>query len=42
MDLAARFEVERPITRHMTAVLREGKSPREGLRDLMQRSLKGE
>ena len=42
MDLAARLEVELPITRQMYAVLREGKSPREGLRDLMERSLKEE
>ncbi|WP_321471726.1 NAD(P)H-dependent glycerol-3-phosphate dehydrogenase [uncultured Paludibaculum sp.] len=42
MDLAARLGVELPITRQMYAILREGKSPREGLRDLMDRSLKEE
>ncbi len=42
MDLAARLGVELPITRQMYAVLREGRSPREGLRELMDRSLKGE
>ncbi|HEY3439361.1 MAG TPA: NAD(P)H-dependent glycerol-3-phosphate dehydrogenase [Paludibaculum sp.] len=42
MDLAARLGVELPITRQMYAILREGKSPREGLRDLMERSLKEE
>ena len=42
MDLAARLNVEMPIARQMFAVLKEGKSPREGLRDLMERSLKEE
>lgn len=42
VDLAARLDVEMPITRQMFAVLKEGKSPRDGLRDLMERSLKGE
>ena len=42
MDLAARLQVEMPIARMMYAVLREGKSPREGLRELMERSLKEE
>jgi len=41
-DLANRLHVELPITRQMYAVLREGKSPREGLRELMERSLKVE
>lgn len=42
MDLAARLGVELPITRQMDAVLREGKPAREGLRELMERSLKEE
>jgi glycerol-3-phosphate dehydrogenase (NAD(P)+) len=42
MDLAARLGVELPITRMMYAVLTEGRSPREGVRELMERSLKGE
>ncbi|QOY88089.1 NAD(P)H-dependent glycerol-3-phosphate dehydrogenase [Paludibaculum fermentans] len=42
MDLSARLGVELPITRQMYAILREGKSPREGLHDLMDRSLKEE
>lgn len=42
MDLAARLSVELPITRQMHAVLTEGRSPREGVRELMERSLKGE
>jgi glycerol-3-phosphate dehydrogenase (NAD(P)+) len=41
-DLAARCGVEMPITEQMYAVLREGKPPREGIRDLMERSLKSE
>lgn len=42
MDLAARLGVEVPITAQMHAVLRDGKSPREALRELMERSLKEE
>ncbi|MBI5083412.1 MAG: NAD(P)-dependent glycerol-3-phosphate dehydrogenase [Acidobacteria bacterium] len=42
MDLSARLGVELPITRQMYAVLKEGKAPREALRDLMERSLKQE
>ncbi len=42
MDLAARLGVDMPIARQMFAVLKEGKSPREGLRHLMDRSLKEE
>jgi glycerol-3-phosphate dehydrogenase (NAD(P)+) len=40
--LAQRFQVDLPITQQMYAVLYEGKSPRESLRDLMERSLKSE
>lgn len=42
VDLAARLGVEMPITRQMYAVLRQGRSPRESLRELMERSLKEE
>lgn len=42
MDLATRLRVDLPITRQMYAVLKEGRSPREGLRELMERSLKEE
>jgi len=42
MDLSTRLGVELPITRQMHAILREGKSPREGLRDLMDRAVKEE
>jgi glycerol-3-phosphate dehydrogenase (NAD(P)+) len=40
--LAARHAVEMPITRQMFAVLHEGRSPREAIRELMERSLKEE
>ncbi len=42
VDLAARLNVELPITRQMFAVFKEGRSPRESLRELMERSLKEE
>lgn len=42
MDLAERLGVEMPITRQMHAVLKLGKSPREALPELMERSLKEE
>ncbi|MFZ5928917.1 MAG: NAD(P)H-dependent glycerol-3-phosphate dehydrogenase [Acidobacteriota bacterium] len=41
-DLAARLGVDMPITAQMHAVLRGEKSPRESLRELMERSLKEE
>jgi len=41
-ELAARHGVEMPITRQMFAILREGRSPREAVRELMDRSLKEE
>ena len=42
VDLARRESVEMPITEQMNLVLREGKTPREAIRDLMERSLKAE
>lgn len=42
LALARRAGVEMPITEQMHAVLFEGRPPREALRDLMERSLKGE
>jgi glycerol-3-phosphate dehydrogenase (NAD(P)+) len=42
VDLAARRQVEMPITRQVQAMLQDGKPPREALRELMERSLKGE
>src|SRR5262249_23218602 len=40
--LGQKFKVDLPITEQMYAVLEHGKSPREALRELMERSLKGE
>jgi glycerol-3-phosphate dehydrogenase (NAD(P)+) len=40
--LGRRFGVDLPIIQQMHAVLHTAKSPREALRDLMERSLKGE
>ena len=40
--LGAKYAVDLPIIREMDAVLRRGKDPREAVRHLMDRSLKGE
>jgi len=40
--LGSKFQVDLPIIHQMYAVLHGQKSPREALRDLMERSLKGE
>jgi len=37
LGLAARYEVEMPIAQQMDAVLHQGKSPREAIRELMAR-----
>jgi glycerol-3-phosphate dehydrogenase (NAD(P)+) len=42
IDLAARHGVEMPITRQMFAILHQDRSPREAVRELMERSLKEE
>ena len=42
MDLARRHGVDMPITERMYGVLRLGRPPREAIRELMERSLKGE
>ena len=42
LDLARRIGVELPITRQMYRILYEGISPRDALRELMERSLKEE
>jgi glycerol-3-phosphate dehydrogenase (NAD(P)+) len=42
VDLAQRQGVEMPITSQMDAIFRHGKAPRDAIRDLMERSLKGE
>jgi glycerol-3-phosphate dehydrogenase (NAD(P)+) len=40
--LGAKFSVDLPIIQQMHAVLHQSKDPREAIRDLMERSLKGE
>ena len=42
LALARKHQVEMPITEQMDAVLHHGKSPREAIRELMERRLKGE
>jgi glycerol-3-phosphate dehydrogenase (NAD(P)+) len=42
VGLGARFGVDLPIIQQMHAVLYRGKNPKEALRDLMERTLKGE
>ncbi|MFB3776581.1 MAG: NAD(P)H-dependent glycerol-3-phosphate dehydrogenase [Bryobacteraceae bacterium] len=42
VELAGRHGVEMPITRQMFEMLKHGKSPREAVRELMERSLKSE
>lgn len=42
VGLGAKFGVDLPIIQQMHAVLSQGKDPRSALRDLMERTLKGE
>ncbi|MGA2435245.1 MAG: NAD(P)H-dependent glycerol-3-phosphate dehydrogenase, partial [Bryobacteraceae bacterium] len=42
VELAARHAIDLPITRQIQAILDGGKSPRDAVRELMERSLKGE
>jgi glycerol-3-phosphate dehydrogenase (NAD(P)+) len=42
VELAARHRIEMPITEQMCHVLRDGKSPAAGIRDLMERALTAE
>ena len=42
MDLSRRVGIEMPITQQMCAILRDGKSPRAGIRELMDRALTSE
>jgi glycerol-3-phosphate dehydrogenase (NAD(P)+) len=42
VDLARRHGVEMPIAEQMYAMLYEGRDPKEAIRRLMDRSLKGE
>ena len=41
-QLAAKYDVEMPIVEQMYAILHNGKAPMDGIRDLMERSLKAE
>lgn len=40
--LARKFDVDLPITQQMDSILRGGRSPREAIRELMERTLKSE
>jgi len=42
LDLARRYSVEMPIVEQMHAMLHHGRPPRDAIRQLMERSLKGE
>jgi len=42
VDLACKYNVNMPITEQMDSILRGGRSPREAIRDLMERKLKDE
>lgn len=42
LDLARKFHADLPITEQVGCILKGGKTPREALRELMDRSLKGE
>jgi glycerol-3-phosphate dehydrogenase (NAD(P)+) len=42
LDLGKRHAVELPIVEQMNAILRDGKSPRDGIRELMDRQLRPE
>jgi glycerol-3-phosphate dehydrogenase (NAD(P)+) len=42
VDLAKRYSVEMPIADQMHAILHLGRPPRDAIRQLMERTLKGE
>ena len=42
VDLGRKFKVDMPITQQMDSILRGGRSPREAIRELMDRTLKNE
>jgi glycerol-3-phosphate dehydrogenase (NAD(P)+) len=42
VDLARKFQVNMPITEQMESILRGGRSPRDAIRDLMERALRDE
>jgi glycerol-3-phosphate dehydrogenase (NAD(P)+) len=41
-ELGRKFDVDLPITQQMDSILRGGRSPREAIRELMERTLKAE
>jgi glycerol-3-phosphate dehydrogenase (NAD(P)+) len=42
VDLARKFNVDMPITEQMGSILRDGRAPRDAIRELMDRTLKNE
>jgi glycerol-3-phosphate dehydrogenase (NAD(P)+) len=42
VELGRRYGIDLPITQQMHAILYQGRSPREAIRELMERELKGE
>jgi glycerol-3-phosphate dehydrogenase (NAD(P)+) len=42
LALAAEHQIEMPITEQVDAILHAGKSPKEAIRDIMERPLKRE
>jgi glycerol-3-phosphate dehydrogenase (NAD(P)+) len=42
VDLARKYNVDLPITQQMGSILRGGRSPREAIRELMERTLRNE
>jgi glycerol-3-phosphate dehydrogenase (NAD(P)+) len=42
VDLARKYHVDLPITVQMDSILRSGRSPKEAIRELMERTLKAE
>jgi glycerol-3-phosphate dehydrogenase (NAD(P)+) len=42
VDLARKFNIGMPITEQMSAILQDGRPPREAIRELMDRTLKNE
>jgi len=42
VDLARKCNIDMPITQQMDSILRGGRSPREAIRELMERTLKAE
>ena len=42
LELARKFNIDMPITEQMASILQNGRSPREAIRELMERTLKNE